>query len=121
MEYDDETDAPAGVAQHRETPYGSLLGAATFYFVTSIVASALCVIAAFLRLDNPNTVSTGFILIGSAVGFFIEGVIVRGLIRLAVDVANDIHDGLALLHDKMPTQTRLLAALANAANPVGQD
>jgi hypothetical protein len=53
-----------------------------------------------------TSLETGVILFAAGVGGILTGLITRGLIVLAVDTANDIHAGV---------QTRLLAAMANAA------
>jgi hypothetical protein len=54
-------------------------------------------------------------LVWLGIGLVIWGVIVNGLIRLAVNVANDVHDELSELNEKTSTHTRLLASLANSA------
>lgn len=123
MEYTD-TQPKAPVAtepQQAERPYGYLLGAGTVLLVISIIAGALCFFISILQFADPSTFEKGGYLIGIAVGLFLQGIILNSLIRLAVNVANDTHDGLTLLQDKVPTHTRLLAALANAASPVERE
>lgn len=109
-------DAPATGPQQSEKRYGGLLGAGTFLFVCSIIAGVLCIIAAFFQLGDPKTIESAIIWIGVGVGIFVQGLIINGLIRLAVNVANDIHDGLSTVNDTMSVHTRLLASVANAAS-----
>jgi len=113
-------DAPAAEAKQIEQPYGGLLSAGTFLFVCSIIAGVLCIITAFLQLGDPKAIESAIIWTGVGVGVFIQGLIVNGLIRLAVSVANDIHNGLSTVNGTMSVHTRLLASAANAANTVEQ-
>ena len=48
-------------------------------------------------------------------GLVAVGIIINGLIKLAIGVANDIHTELSSLNEKTAVHTKLLASLANTA------
>ena len=69
--------------------YDGLLTAASFVFGFGVLVFIVSVIAAFYWV-SVERVEAAIIAVGSGVGLLINGVIVRGLIRLAVNVANDL-------------------------------
>jgi uncharacterized paraquat-inducible protein A len=69
--------------------YDGLLTAASFVFGFGVLVFIVSVIAAFYWV-SVERVEAAIIAVGCGVGLLINGVIVRGLIRLAVNAANDL-------------------------------
>ena len=72
-----------------ERNYEGLLTAGSFVFGFGVLVFTMSVIAAFYWV-SVERVEAAIIAVGCGVGLLINGVIVRGLIRLAVNVANDL-------------------------------
>jgi hypothetical protein len=69
--------------------YDGLLTAGSVVFGFGVLALIVSMIAAFYWVSLEKA-DTAIIAVGWGVGLLINGVIVRGLIRLAVNVANDV-------------------------------
>jgi hypothetical protein len=66
-------------------------------------------------LDRPGVDTAVATLVGFGAVSLISGFMVYGFSKLAVDVANDIHNELSRLNEKTADHTKLLASLANTA------
>ena len=101
-------------SENSEGFYGNLLGAGALCLWLAMIGCVVCMIDAFIQVGLTR-IEAAIVLVWLGIGLVIWGVIVNGLIRLAVNVANDVHDELSELNEKTSTHTRLLASLANSA------
>ena len=92
--------------------YGGLSAAGVFLLCVSAVDGLSWLWSGFDKFMSNQTGGTE-IMIG--LGLVAVGVIINGLIKLAIDVANDIHTELSTLNEKTAVHTKLLASLANTA------
>ena len=84
-----EKRTTGGAFVNAERNYDGLLTAGSVVFGFGVLVCIVSVIAAFYWV-SVERVEAAIIAVGCGVGLLINGVIVRGLIRLAVNVANDL-------------------------------